>query len=366
MTPAPVSPAAGRLSVAERLARLLGVIPWVVGRGGAHVGEISEVFDYPAEQLLEDLTQVVFFVGVHPFTPDTLIEVDIADEIVDIRYADWFSKPLRLTEAEAARLLAAGRSVLGMVAEPTGTASAGSDRSAGSDGMWTDGRGTDNDGTVRTGSDGATEAGPLTRALAKLSLALGDGAADAATHIDVCLGEAPTATLDAVRAAVTQHRRVEIEYYSLGRDALTERAVDPARVFSHDGEWYLSGWCHRAGAERVFRVDRIRSVTVTDAPAQVDLAYDATPGLGLDDDGPAATLRLSADAAWAADYYPTRRRAELGDGRVEADFPVTNMPWLARLLLQLGPSADMVAQDEPIDGDLRTRAARRVLERYGP
>lgn len=343
MTSAPASPSAGRLSVAERLARLLGVIPWVVGRGGAHVDEISEVFDYPAEQLLADLTQVVFFVGVHPFTPDTLIEVDIADEIVDIRYADWFSKPLRLTEAEAARLLAAGRSVLGMMAESAG---AGSDRS--------------------TGSDGASEAGPLTRALAKLSLALGDGAADAATHIDVCLGEAPAATLDAVRAAATQHRRVEIEYYSLGRDALTERAVDPARVFSHDGEWYLSGWCHRANAERVFRVDRIRSVTVTDAPAEVDLAHDDPPGLGLDDDGPAATLRLSADAAWAADYYPTRRRAELGDGRVEADFPVTNVPWLARLLLQLGPSAEVVAQDEPIDGDLRTRAARRVLERYRP
>ena len=337
MTSATVATSGGRLSVAERLARLLGVIPWVVARGGAHVDEISELFEYPRELLLDDLTQVVFFVGVHPFTPDTLIEVDIADEIVDIRYADWFSRPLRLTEAEAARLLAAGRSVLGMMAELAG----------------------------RGDGDGA-EAGPLTRALAKLSLALGDGAADAAAQIDVCLGEAPAATLDAVRAAVSQDRRIEIEYYSLGRDALTERAVDPARVFSHDGEWYLSGWCHRARAERVFRVDRIRTVAVTDTPAEMDLPHDTAPGLGIDGDGPSVVLRLAAEAAWAADYYPTRRRADLDDGRVEVELAVVNPPWLARLLLELGPSAEMVAHDEAIDGDLRAQTARRVLARYRP
>ena len=47
-------------------------------------------FDYPRSQLVEDLTGVVFFVGVHPFTPDSMIEVDISDDEVQIRYADWF------------------------------------------------------------------------------------------------------------------------------------------------------------------------------------------------------------------------------------------------------------------------------------
>ena len=334
MTTVPAVPVPGRLSAAERLARLLGVIPWVVDRGGAHVDEISDRFDYPREQLLEDLTQVLFFVGVHPFTPDTLIEVDIVDEIVDIRYADWFSRPLRLTAPEATRLLAAGRSVLGMVAEP-------------------DGR----------GSDSAGGAGPLTRALAKLSLALGDGG-DALGHIDVCLGDAPAATLDAVRAAAARCRRIEIEYYSLGRDVLTSRAVDPARVFSHDGEWYLSGWCHRAGAERVFRVDRIRSVAVTDTPVEAELPNDATLGLEMGVEGPSVTLRLAPEASWAADYYPARRRIQHADGRVEATMAVAHTAWLERLLLQLGPNAEMVSHDEAVDAGVRTRAARRVLERY--
>ena len=102
------------LSVAERMARLLGVVPWVVEQDGAHLDDISARFDYPREQLLEDLEQRLFFVGVHPFTPDTLIEVRISDGIVDIQYADWFSQPMRLSPEEATRLLAAGRSVLDM------------------------------------------------------------------------------------------------------------------------------------------------------------------------------------------------------------------------------------------------------------
>ena len=49
---------------------------------------------------------------MHPFTPDALIEVELGDDRVRIRYADWFARPLRLTASDAARLLTAGRSVL--------------------------------------------------------------------------------------------------------------------------------------------------------------------------------------------------------------------------------------------------------------
>ena len=319
----------------ERLARLLGVIPWVVEHGGAHVGEIATRFDYPTAQLLEDLTQVVFFVGVHPFTPDTLIEVDITDEIVEIRYADWFSRPLRLSSHDATRLLAAGRSVLDMTSH-------GPDSSP----------------------DAVSEAGPLMRAMAKLTLSLGDGAAGAVGTIDVSLGDASTDTLAGLRAAVAQRRRTDVEYYSLGRDQLTRRAVDPASVFSHDGHWYLSGWCHRAQAERIFRVDRIRSLDVTETPVEVELPEAAAPGLDIDRAESSATLRLGPDAAWVSDYYPTLDCVEADGGHVDATLAVTGIPWLERLLLQLGPSAEMVSHDASIAPDLRAVAARRVLARY--
>ncbi|MCY4665058.1 MAG: WYL domain-containing protein [Acidimicrobiaceae bacterium] len=324
-----------RLSVTERMARLLGVVPWVVEQGGAHLDDIAARFDYPREQLLEDLTQRLFFVGVHPFTPDTLIDVNISDGIVDIQYADWFSQPMRLTGEEATRLLAAGRTVLDM---STGRESP-------------------------TGDDEAAAA-PLVRALTKLSLSLGSGETSAVDHIDVCLGQAPAETLDGLRRAVNQGRQIEIEYYSQGRDAMTSRAVDPARLLSHDGVWYLFGWCHRAGAERVFRVDRIRALTVTDSAAEVDLTHGGSPALKVDTVGRAATIRLAPQAAWAADYYPVRQRTDHADGTVDAVFAVASESWLARLLVQLGPQGEMIDSHTDIDPDLRAATAARMLERY--
>ena len=63
-------PVMNSLNATDRLRRLLAVIPWVVDRGGAPLEDISTNFDYPTEQLLVDLEEVLFMVGVHPFTPD--------------------------------------------------------------------------------------------------------------------------------------------------------------------------------------------------------------------------------------------------------------------------------------------------------
>lgn len=312
-----------KLTARERMTRLLAVIPWVVEQDGAPLDEIATRFDYPRAQLVDDLTQVVLFVGVHPFTPDSMIEVDITDDRVQIRYADWFSQPLRLTPEEGARLLTAGRTVLSL---------------------------TDDD----------EQATPLLRALAKLGMALG-GSADSA--VDVRLGDAPEATLDTLRRAVGDGTQVELDYYTYGRDQLTSRLVDPARVFSDHGNWYLHGYCHRADGERVFRVDRIRDARPTATPITHPL--DGGGGSFTPDGAdPRIRMRLEPGAAWVVEQYPTEGVTTLDDGRLEVVMAVTAVPWLERLLLRLGPKAEVAAVDEPLAADLTSAAASRILARY--
>ena len=313
-----------RLNARDRMARLLSVIPWVAERDGAAVDEIAARFDYPREQLMRDLREVVLFVGVHPFTPDTLIEVDISKDIVKIRYADWFARPLRLSADDGARMLTAGRSVLSMAPDDD-------------------------------------ETGPLLRALAKLQMTLGDGADQA---VEVRLGEAPEATLDTLRRALADHLQIEIEYYAYGRDELTRRAVDLTRIFSDGGQWYMSGWCHRAGAERVFRVDRIRSVQLTDNSIATELPAGTGARFSPSGDDPRVTLRLAPTARWVIDTYPTESIVERSDGLIDVTIAVTARPWLERLLLRLGPDATVVDVDGRIAPDITAQAARRVLERY--
>ncbi|MEM7142306.1 MAG: WYL domain-containing protein [Actinomycetota bacterium] len=317
-----------KLTARDRMTRLLAVIPWVVEQDGASLDDVADRFDYPRAQLVADLTEVVLFVGVHPFTPDSLIEVDISDDRVQIRYADWFSQPLRLTPEEGARLVTAGRSVLSMGGEPAG--------------------------------DDDTEASPLLRALAKLGMALGDSADQA---VDVRLGDAPEATLETLRRAVADGTQVELDYYTYGRDELTTRVVDPARVFSDHGNWYLHGYCHRAAGERVFRVDRVRDARAMSSPITHTIEGGGgsfTPG-GND---PRVQLHLPAQAGWVVEQYPTESAETRADGSIDVVMAVTATPWLERLMLRLGPDAAIAGSTGDVPEDLVAAAARRVLRRY--
>src|SRR4051794_7852095 len=136
----------GRKGADEKLQRILALVPWVAARDGPTLHEVCERFGCTGADLLSDLDRL-FMCGLYPYTPDVLIEVDVADGRVWIRYADYFSRPLRLTPAEGLALLAAGKAVQAF--------------------------------------PGADPSGPLARSLEKLGAALG-GASDGA--IAVALG----------------------------------------------------------------------------------------------------------------------------------------------------------------------------------
>ena len=63
---------------------------------------------------MRDLEQVVFMVGVPPYTPDALIEVEVDEGWVQINFAEYFRRPLRLTPPQAVALLVAGAGLLGV------------------------------------------------------------------------------------------------------------------------------------------------------------------------------------------------------------------------------------------------------------
>ena len=314
-----------RFTAGERLTRLLAVIPHVAGRGYVPLDEIVERFGYPRADLVDDLTAVLPYVGVAPFTPDTLIEVTVDEDRVRIDYADWFAKPLRLSPDEALALLAAGRTLA--AAEP------------------------------------GDEAGPLVRGLTKLSAALGTGGDSA---LDVHLGVVAEETLAQLRRAVSERRQVQLDYYSYGRDERTTRVVEPRRFYADEGNWYIAGYCHRAQADRVFRVDRIRQATLLDTEFTVTEHDDGgvVVTFAATNEHPRVVLDLAPDARWVVDQYPHDEVEELDDGRVRVTLAVTALAWLERLLVRLGPAVTVVEAPPGLGDDTRSAAARRILGRY--
>jgi proteasome accessory factor C len=313
-----------RVTATDRLQRILAVLPWIVQHQGATVSEICERFGLARDALISDLDFVFYNVGLHPFTPDMLAEVLIEDERVFVHVGDYFRRPSRLTHGEALTLLAAGRAVASR-------------------------QGADPDGT-------------LGRAVAKLVTALGDGAAQS---VEVALGSADAGVMAALGESLEQGRRLSLSYYSYGRDASSEREVDPLRLVSREGRWYLLAHCHSAGGERLFRVDRIRDATVLDRPSEVDPSTAADVVPGPNDGEHTVELVAGADARWVADTYPWDELEELPDGRLRIVLPVTTSRWLERLLLRLDPSTVVtdVASGESL-GHVAASAAQRLLERY--
>ncbi|HEX4162818.1 MAG TPA: WYL domain-containing protein, partial [Acidimicrobiales bacterium] len=187
----------------RRLRRLLAVIGWLAQVGEAPIADVSKRFGMSEQELVAEL-ELAACCGTPPYTPDTLMEIEVSETSVRAFLPQEFARPRPLTPAEGFAVAASARLLLAVP---------------------------------------GSEDDALRRALAKLDAALG---VRASVGLDV---DAP-AFLGAVREATEAGRSVEIEYLSGSRDELTTRVVDPVQVMTIDGHWYLDGWCHRAGDMR--------------------------------------------------------------------------------------------------------------------
>src|SRR3546814_717558 len=281
--------------------RMLALVPWVAAHDGPTVAEICARFGITEAELAADL-EVVWLVGLPPYTPDALIDVVQEGDRVWIHYADVFATPQRLTPDQAVALLTAGASVLAL--------------------------------------PGADPTGPLATGVSKLAAVLG---VDAEQVFDVDLGAASTEVLDVLRRGVRDSRRVHLEYYSYGRDAHGERDVDPYLVHADHGSLYLLGHCHQAGGERRFRIDRIHSATLLDDTFTPPAGEMATTVFSPDADDPRIVLDLEPAAWWVAEAHPVEEREERPDGCLRVTLAIGATAWLERLLVGLGATATVVS-----------------------
>jgi proteasome accessory factor BC len=302
----------------QRLRRLLAVVGWLAQVGAAPIADVAARFSMDEAELISEL-ELAACCGVPPYTPDTLMEIEVSETSVRAFLPPEFARPRRLTPAEGFAVAASARLIMAVP---------------------------------------GPEDGALGRALAKLDAALGSREA---IGMDV---DAPHA-LDAVRRASDAGLPVEIDYHSASRDELTTRVVDPVQVITMDGHWYLDAFCRRAGDMRRFRVDRIGAVRRhgdegVPTPRPVRVADDAfVPGPGAVE----VQLHLAQGAQWVPESVPVRAMSRSADGSVtDVVLDVAGMAWFERLLLQLGPDAYVVRPPELTD--LAARAARKVLRVY--
>ncbi|HET9517500.1 MAG TPA: YafY family protein [Actinoplanes sp.] len=299
-----------RAASADRLARLLNLVPYLLARPGIAIAEAAADLGVTERQLREDL-ELLWVCGLPGYGPGDLIDMAFDGDRVTITYDAGIDRPLRLTPDEALALVVALR----MLAETPG----GGNRDA------------------------------IERALAKIESAAGEmGGAPVAVRLP-----GNTERIDNLRSAVARGRALRLTYYTPARDETTERVVDPMRVLMVGGRAYLEAWCRRAEGTRLFRLDRIDGFVELDqasAPPATALPHDVSDGVFRPGpELPLVTLRVGRTGRWITEYYPCEE-VRRGDGdEWVVTMRVTDLGWAQRFLLGLGPGVTVVGPPELVE-----------------
>lgn len=309
----------------ERLPRLLALVPYLLARPGIRIEDAARDFGVGAKQLRKDL-ELLWMCGLPGYGPGDLIDLSFDGDTVSVTYDAGMSRPLRLTGGEASALVIALRAL----AETPGVAD--------------------------------TDA--VRRAIAKIEAASG-GARPSGVVVGHGVREASrTAVIrQDVQRALQAGRALRIRYYTASRDRITERTIDPMRLVIVQAIGYLEAWCRRAGAVRLFRLDRIDDLTVLDeaaaAPADAERMDFSGGAFSAGDDYPDAVLVLEPDARWVAEYYPCEELDELPGGRLRVRMRYGDESWMVRLVLRMGGLAT-VEEPAHLARAVRDRAVEAV------
>ncbi|NLU75188.1 WYL domain-containing protein [Streptomyces sp. HNM0575] len=313
----------------DQTRRMLSLVTYLRDRPGARIDDVARAFGITSDELISDL-DVLPMCGTS-FRGGDLLEIDTDGERIWWRNADALgsdtAQPLRLASDEATALLVAARAVATLPGLRE------SDRDA------------------------------LRRATAKLEEAAGESAG-ASSRLSVTFESEGGVFADMDRA-IAEQRRLWLRYYSPARDELTEREVDPIRLFAV-GHTYLEGWCRLSEARRTFRLDRVAAIRLLEEPADppaVELR-DLSEGLVQPSaDDPEVVVEVGPGGRWVAEYYPYDSAEELPDGGLRVTLRTPDPASLRRLALRLGRDGRIVAPRELADS--AREAARTALAAYG-
>ncbi len=160
--------------------------------------------------------------------------------------------------------------------------------------------------------------------------------------------------LEAIHRALAERRTLRMRYYSLSRDAETERLVDPYHVTLYSGGLYLVGYCHLRREVRIFAVERIRAVEMLAETFAMPADFDAEAYLR----GAWGIVRgdlIAVHAVFARAVAPhirgrlwhaSQELRELPGGRLEMRLTVADALEVRRWLLGFGPGVEVLAPPE--------------------
>jgi len=164
--------------------------------------------------------------------------------------------------------------------------------------------------------------------------------------------------LDALRKALLHQRTVVLRgYQKPSSEQPTDYPVDPYGLVLYQYGLYLVGYSHEAKVIRIFAVERIQGIDVTEElfeiPDSFSLAERFERSFGLIDGSP-HVVKIWISSEWAyfvkeRKWHPTQKLQPRKDGSVILTMRCGGIDELTAWVLSFGPGAKVLGPQELID-----------------
>jgi proteasome accessory factor C len=316
-----------------KLRLYLSLIPLLRARPGITFKEIGDHLGISAQAAQKEIPEALMLCGVPPYMPHDYIACFTEGDSIDVRFADHFKRPAKLTRTEAAALLLALRALPPARGAPVAPAVAG--------------------------------------LLKKLERALGD---PEITRLARRIGGKRRAgksvgqRVAVLQQGVDESRELEITYYTQRRRASSVRTVRPYALLEHLGNFYVVGRDSMRGKELSFRVDRIREVTISDRTFEKPASFNTQRYRRAEFYRPSTKdmvvkVRFAAAVSrYIREMSPLSEITEKPKGAVERALRTSSLRWVVDWALQHGNDAE-IAGPKPAREESR-RVCEEWLEFY--
>lgn len=163
--------------------------------------------------------------------------------------------------------------------------------------------------------------------------------------------QALSPTLEKLRRAVRENRRVSMTYHSGSSPHGEPRDIDPYALVHRTGWWYVVAYCHLRLALRTFRVDRIAELALTNQTFAIPADFDIQVYLAQEwQNIPQMKVRMRFTAQfvhlaqYARGYWESIE--EQPDGSVVVTFSAPDVYAAASNALAYGPAVTVLEPPE--------------------
>jgi predicted DNA-binding transcriptional regulator YafY len=177
-------------------------------------------------------------------------------------------------------------------------------------------------------------------------------------------------TIQTLNHAVLAHNTIHMRYRTARTGSVSNRDLDPYRVWYRSGGLYVVGMDHQSSEIRTFAVDRIRRIEPTDQKFEIPESFDFDTYMGssfgvIADQ--AVKVRIRFDRRWTTfvqerSWHESQQFKKRPGGKIDLSMDVANTPDLRTWILSFGSGAEVLEPE-----DLRATVAKEfqsALKRY--